>query len=298
VTPRTGGEAAKFGERYEGRWTVRRLLDVLAGRALSLTVEDEAALADGAEFTLRRSDGKLEVHQVKRQLGPNATWTQDRLVKRGVLAAMALHADAESEFRFISMTPTPWLQALADKARRSDDLDGFIQVQLEGVGVRRDFDGLAADAIWGSAEHAWSVLRRIDAHWPDERELVETNAVLAEQYLAGADPRLMAVGLGDLIVENLGVRLDVPKVHRLLSNYGMGPNPLVDRASLAATVAATVERWSTSITSELLTPEIRRQQSVTIVERLVGSGDEMTLVAGTAGTGKSAVLRQAVADLI
>src|SRR5215211_6980851 len=51
VTPRAGGEAAKFGERYEGRWTVSQLLRVLAGEATSVLVEDEAALAEGAEFT-------------------------------------------------------------------------------------------------------------------------------------------------------------------------------------------------------------------------------------------------------
>jgi hypothetical protein len=31
MSARAGGEAAKFGERYEGQWTVARLLDVLAG---------------------------------------------------------------------------------------------------------------------------------------------------------------------------------------------------------------------------------------------------------------------------
>jgi hypothetical protein len=57
MSPRAGGEAAKFCERYEGRWTVAQLLRVLAGQATSLLVEDEAALAQGAEFTLRRMDG-------------------------------------------------------------------------------------------------------------------------------------------------------------------------------------------------------------------------------------------------
>ena len=297
MTPRAGGEAGKFGDRYEGRWTVGRLLEVLADRALWLVVEDEADLAEGAEFTLCRADGQLEVHQVKRQFGLGATWTPLRLGNEGVLDAMALHADAGREFRFISMTPTPWLAALADRARRSDDLDGFIRVQLDGAELRRAFNALASDGIWGTPEHAWAVLRRVDAHCSDERQLVEINAVLAERYLSGADPRLMAVGLGDLITENLGVRLDARAVHRHLPTYGMAPNPLVERAPLAATVAATVARWSTSITSELLTPEIPRHQASAIVQRLVGPREQMILVSGTAGTGKSAVLRQAVAEL-
>ena len=32
MSPRRGGEAAKFGARFEGRWTTRSLLDVLIGR--------------------------------------------------------------------------------------------------------------------------------------------------------------------------------------------------------------------------------------------------------------------------
>ena len=297
MTPRVGGEAAKFGERYEGRWTVRRLLDVLADRSLALVVEDEAALAEGAEFTLLRPDGKVEVHQVKRQLGSRQTWNLARLGTEGVLGAMALHADADREFWFISMTPAPWLQTLADRARRSDDLDGFMRVQLDGERVRQDFDTLATEHIWGSAEHAWAVLRRVEVHWPDERDLVAMNAVLAERYLTGADPKLMAVGLGDLIVENLGVRLDVPTVHRSLSTYGMAPNPLVDRVPLTAAVDATADRWSASITSELLRPEIPRQQTDVLVGRLDSSDPRMILVAGIAGTGKSAVLEQVVSDL-
>ena len=34
MSPRSGGEAAKFGERYEGRWTTRQLLYVLLGQSI------------------------------------------------------------------------------------------------------------------------------------------------------------------------------------------------------------------------------------------------------------------------
>jgi hypothetical protein len=297
MTPRVGGEAAKFGERYEGRWTVRRLLDVLASAAVSLVVEDEAALAEGAEFTLRRADGGVEVHQVKRQRGTAPTWPRARLRAEWVLDAMALHADAGREYRFISMTPTPWLQQLADRARRSDDLDGFIRIQLDGDEVRRNFHALATDAIWGSPERAWRLLRSIDAAWPDERELSSTNAVLAEVYLTGAEPALMAVGLGDLIEEALGVRLDAPAVHSRLGRYGLAPNPLVDRPPLASAVAATLDRWKGTVTPELLQPEIPRLETDAIVRRLGEPGERISLVAGTAGSGKSGVLHQALTTL-
>ena len=98
MSPRAGGEAAKFGEHFEGRWTVWQVLAVLAGQAMSIVVEDEAELAVGAEFTLRRSDGSLEVHQVKRQPGMAASWSLSSLRDAGVLAAAAFHADAGRSF--------------------------------------------------------------------------------------------------------------------------------------------------------------------------------------------------------
>jgi hypothetical protein len=78
VSPRAGGEADKFGNRYEGAWTVRQLLYVLIGRVNSITVEEPGPLGEGAEFTLR-SASSVEVHQVKRQLSRAATWTIKRL---------------------------------------------------------------------------------------------------------------------------------------------------------------------------------------------------------------------------
>jgi hypothetical protein len=65
VSPRRGGEADKLGNHYEVAWTVLQLLEVLAGRADSVTVEE---LGEGVEFTLRRHNG-VETHQVKRQHG-------------------------------------------------------------------------------------------------------------------------------------------------------------------------------------------------------------------------------------
>lgn len=47
--PRSGGDSSKLGNRYEGLWTVRNLIDVLSGDAVALSPEsyDEAL---GVEF--------------------------------------------------------------------------------------------------------------------------------------------------------------------------------------------------------------------------------------------------------
>ena len=84
MTARPGGEADKFGFRYEGAWTVHHLLLVLAGRAEAITVEDVGEIAKGSEFTLLRN-ATTEVHQVKRQHGSANGWTPRALDNEHVL---------------------------------------------------------------------------------------------------------------------------------------------------------------------------------------------------------------------
>jgi hypothetical protein len=56
TSPRAGGEAAKFGARFEELWTVKYLLDVLLGRADAVTVEPVDPLADHVEFFVERDE--------------------------------------------------------------------------------------------------------------------------------------------------------------------------------------------------------------------------------------------------
>lgn len=54
MSARPGGEPDKFGNLYEGVWTIHHLLLILACRADAITVEDIGERGEGAEFTLSR----------------------------------------------------------------------------------------------------------------------------------------------------------------------------------------------------------------------------------------------------
>ena len=90
MSPRRGGESDKFGNRYESAWTVGHLLRVLNGDGESITVEDVGDLAEGVEFTYRRSDG-VEVHQLKRQHGMANSWSVKSLQAMGIWKAARHH---------------------------------------------------------------------------------------------------------------------------------------------------------------------------------------------------------------
>jgi len=229
VSPRPGGEADKFGNRYEGRWTVRQLLYILAGRTDTITVEAPGEAGEGVEFTLQRGS-TTEVHQSKRQLGSANAWTLPTLQSKGVLDEARRHVAAGREFHFVSLIPARDLDELADRARRSDDLEAFVKYMIDAEKLRRDFDYLSSTAVYGSAQLAWETLRGTFARWPDEREVRDGNAALAGLLLDGAEsPVLAAAGLGDLIMDNLAVRLDANAIESRLGSTGSG-----ERSWLAA----------------------------------------------------------------
>jgi hypothetical protein len=296
MSPRAGGEADKFGNRYEGVWTVRQLLYVLSGRIDSITVEEPGEPGVGVEFILRRGDN-TEAHQCKRQHGTANGWTLRTLQNVGVLDAARRHVEAGREFHFISVIPARDLDELADRARRSDDLETFVNRMLDGNKIRSDFDFLSSDAVYGSAQTAWETLRGTFARWPDEREVRDGNAALAGLLLEGAEsPLLVAVGLGDLIVNNIALRLDKASIERLLGEYGLKRAQLVGSPPLVQAFQTALDTWKQSVGRELLRPSIPRSEAGEIVDRLKGE-DRLLFAVGAAGGGKSAVLYEAVRKL-
>ena len=58
--PRPGGEADKFGNRYEGLWVVDAALDLIDGEFVDLVVEAVGDEAAGVEFFRTNSSGTRE----------------------------------------------------------------------------------------------------------------------------------------------------------------------------------------------------------------------------------------------
>lgn len=181
MTPRVGGEADKFGNRYEGAWITRQILAIVAGRAASIQLEPFGDLGEGIEFSLDRG-GPPEVHQVKRQPGQLASWTLKRLESEGVLEVAARHADAGRTFHFVSTVPARDLDELGDRARRSDDFRTFVEGQLTGKRLEALFTQLTES--WEDPRRAWERLRATFVLWPDERDIRAVNEALAAAYSA------------------------------------------------------------------------------------------------------------------
>ena len=89
--PKPGGESDKLGNRYEGIWTVGRVLDLASGQIESVTVEPIGDDGTGIEFVVKNNEGVLELHSAKRQRA-KGEWslatlsTKDKKTGRSILS--------------------------------------------------------------------------------------------------------------------------------------------------------------------------------------------------------------------
>ncbi|MDV7091008.1 ATP-binding protein [Rhodococcus opacus] len=293
MSPRRGGESDKFGNRYEAAWTVRHVLYVLAGFGNSITVEDIGELGEGVEFTYRRPNG-VEVHQLKRQNRTINNWSVASLHSLEIWANASNHADAGREFHFVSAIPARVPQELCDFARRSPSLQAFVDSWLPNQPVRDAFDELSAPKILGSPEAAWKMLRGTWIEWPDERDVVQVNAVLSALLLEGASGLLPASGLGDLVLQNLGVELTARAISDRLGAYGLRRVSQNRSAAMDERVRELTASWFDSVERELLRPVIPRDETDELLRLIASTEEGLIFVAGAAGGGKSTVLHQAI----
>ncbi|WP_216588727.1 NACHT domain-containing protein [Streptomyces brasiliscabiei] len=295
MAPRPGGEADKFGNRYEGAWAIRHALYVLLGSGTSLCMEPGGPLGEGIEFVYRHDHG-TEVHQVKRQNRNANSWNVVSLRDKGVWESLRSHVEAGRMFHFVSVIPARALDELADRARRSDDLASF-EAEWLTEELRGPFDSLSSADIFGSATTAWRMMRGLRVEWHDERDLVHVNAVLAEQVLTGAPGRLAALALGQLLLDNLGTTLDAAALIVRLAPYGLRRAGRADAVAVSDAVSRATRRWAVSVERELLRPAIPREEAVRLVAEVRQDTRRLILLTGTAGGGKSAVLHRAFTAL-
>jgi hypothetical protein len=308
MSPRRGGESDKFGNRYEGAWTVRHLLHVLGGSDRSLTVEDVGDLAQGVEFTYRRA-GAVEVHQVKRQNGVANGWTVRSLLGVGIWDDACHHVEAGREFHLVSTVPARVAQELCDNARSSGGLSGFVDHWLPNRDLQEAFAELASSGVLGTPERAWRVLRGTWIECHGERDVAEFNGLLAGQLLDGAAGALAAVGLGDLALHHLGVELTAPLIEDRLRRYGLRRAPVLrtetaERRTWRVVAVADCPPEQVGVHPAAASGDYGQEQPTYVtrehdrllraqVRGVAGTGG-MVVVVGGSSTGKSRSLFEAV----
>jgi hypothetical protein len=294
MAPRPGGEADKIGNRYEAAWAIRHAIYCIGDPHQSITIEDLAEdLGRGSEFTVVR-DGVTHVHQLKRQHSNNNHWSIKALAGMGIFQAALGHVAAGRCYHFVSLVPCGPLRELAERARISTDLTTFTQ-QLLTAELRPSFDQLSARDVLGSAQQSWTTLRGMWFEVHEEDDVVRVNAMLAAQKLEGATGRLISLAVGDVLLANLGKRLTQVKLLEELAHHGITLMAASAQVTTLDQVNDVTGSWVRGVQRELLKPTIARPEAAQLADLL--ADNNLGLVLGVAGGGKSSVMEHVVASL-
>jgi hypothetical protein len=289
-----GGIADKLGNRYEAKWLVRKLIDVILGRATDLRFEGIGAEYAGFEFSIV-DEGITQWHQAKIST-TSGNWTVGRLRKEGVLASFKakLEATTVDTCMFVSQDTSPMLRDLADRASRTTSLDQFRASLSEGL--CKAFAELVE--CWDVSENqACNWLRRTIFRTESEQAIEE--AIDSHgQICVYAGSRAIFPLLREYIEQRMNrtltteaVRTDLPLQGIPVRVWGLDPT-LKER--LTTSTSQYVSSYPTFPSASKI---IRREALDAADEISDANGAKTILITGTAGSGKSGVVRLLIDQL-
>lgn len=290
--PLTGGAADKVGNRFERRWTVLALLDVIESRAQSLQVEVPGEAGFGAEFRIV-AGGVPAWHQVKRQRA-GGPWTIASLANEGVLASWWGKIQDGGRCVFVSSTGAQELVELVERASQAECWAVFDGEFLDSAAQRARFERLRG--AWGnpSGEEAYEALGRVEVHLIDESKL----AALVEARLAALVeglPSVAAAVLGQLVDDSTHRVLTSGDVWARLAENGVAPRNLSGNAVAVKRLAERTESFSLALGRRYVNRRrLPRREAAAAFAALVEA--RRVLVSGGAGIGKSVIVGE-VAEL-
>jgi hypothetical protein len=296
---RSGGEADKLANRYEGLWTTYQLFDVLRGDALSLTPEP---LEDGVgvEFHKRLPGGIRESHSVKIQT-PGNGWTLATLTHmapngRSFLGDLFCKtmADPTARVYFVSqVTPNP-LRILCEEARLASDLATFRRyLDVADTRLRQDFRVKVLPLCGGQEAAAWDQLRRVYVSaftLADLTKIVERE-IAREFYRHDGEaldvPDLRRL-LAEFILESLRQEIDRSKILARLEGERIGETDWARDRKISQLVEQQNRTYSKHIRDQLINNgAIRREEAAEAFVRITEHQVKFGIFVGVAGLGKS-----------
>ena len=294
--PITGGAADKYGNRYEGRWTVRCFIEMLEGLATQIRLEPPGKLGEGAEFVLHRPPFR-EFHQVKRQYSKGTAWNLSVLNSQNVLPRFRerlLGTDSDDErCVFVSGHSAHPLDELADRARSALTATEFTEYFDEGPHLKsllKYWKGLAE-------EDAWAALRRIEVKVIDEKLLQQWNAERAGVLVDG-NPDTVNDILAQFALDNVHQELDADRVLAHLQSRGHTARDWGANGGPASAIARSASAFVAAANRKAIAGQtLARTEAQTVCLKL-DAGAKQVVIAGGKGSGKSGVAAQVVADRV
>ena len=296
--PLPGGASEKFGNRYEGRWTVGCLLDVMDEKADSLRLEPPGMEGQGVEFWITKQ-GARAYHQVKRQHSIGH-WTLHALAREGILSSFITRLQEPSICCvFVSGNSAGQLKELCDRARRSESWEEFDKVFLSADQWKRNFERVQHSAPGLQEQEIYERLKRVHVRTIDEDSLftmVESRvATLVNEHAATVVDVLAA-----LASERVHYELTAHDIWNHLETRGFSRRHWDTDPHVLRAVKEANQRYLNPLHSQAIDHTVLPRQEVQVVQGRLqeSSGKAGVLLSGEAGIGKSGVMLQVVEGLL
>ena len=294
--PLPGGASDKYGNRYEGRWTVSRMIKVMSERADAIRIEVPGKEGEGAEFRLNCA-GRAEYHQVKRQHSARGHWTlgdmQDVLIHfHGRLS------DPQARCVFVSTQSADELRELGERARSSASWDEYERKFLTPKNHRAAFAQLCG--IWGCSPDfaAYERLKRIEVRTVDEstlREMVEMRLA----PLVEGEPETVVDVLAQLALDSVHQELTAHEIWHHLQQRGYSRRDWGNDVHVLAQVERANALYLEPLQEETIAGRMIRRVEAEVAMAALSSATHRrsVLLSGEAGVGKSVIALQIVERL-
>lgn len=296
--PLSGGTTDKFGNRYEGRWTVFCMLDVLEEKADSIRLEPPGADGEGVEFFLNRG-GTKEYHQVKRQrsAGP---WTISALATEGVLQHFANKLrDHNVDCVFVTATTAGQLNELNDRATRAADWPQFDAEFLDSQKLRKAFNQIQSCLRNPLPDVAYEYLRHVSEEGITET-LLRTTVESRICPLIEGEPANAVDVLAQLALDRVNQELTAFDIWHHLVARGFRRRRWDEDPHVLADVESANLRFVDILRNQAICGNVLIREETQAINSLLEetSGKTGILISGGAGVGKSGVVFQVVEGLI
>jgi len=295
--PFPGGIAGKLGDRFEAKWAVKKLFEVILGHADALQFEFVDPVNHGVEFWVFKN-GSKEWYQAKKQ-NVQGNWTIRRLAEEGVLdtALSKLSASPEDRFFFLSAAPATQLEHLAQRAALSET---GAEAFLDSLDKNGRLDHLPAlNRVWAtSVEQTWCYLRRLQVLCESETNLDIDLRMVGGLVFSDSVENFFPT-LREYLENNFNRELTTEIVRKEIIESGcLTPCAPLDPSLRERISDANRSYLDSYIPFDIGGAVIVRQETQEVLALLeADDGPSIILLTGNAGAGKSGVVRQILSEL-
>lgn len=293
-----GGRADKLGNRYEGRWVTRQLLQLLDEQLRSVTIEDVGDDETGVDLWVESMDGARQAQQCKGRNKSKESWSVGDFKHRDIWDKIRsqLDRDMQAEFRFISGVPFTKLTDLCFSARNcKQDSEAFYRLLPNNKNLlyKQICGALQLDVANASDRRkAFDYLRRLRVDlYPDDDNAWTELKTWAGFFITGAPDAVIATLQAYAEnTGNLGKPIYSDQLWSYLDEQGFFSKRLARDGRIWPVIEHLQGEFDESIRPGLIGGElIPREEAKSALEQ-IKDGKGLIILHGSAGVGKSGVL--------